>query len=103
MLTFSAVLLLAAGTYAFRLAGPLLAQRVELTETGREWLALPAVALLAALVATATVFSAAEFAGWARTTGVAVAAVLALRRAPFVAVVVVAAAVTAALRAFGVP
>lgn len=102
-MTFSTVLLVAVGTYVFRLAGPLFAHRVQLPDEGREWLSLPAVALLAALVATATIFSAAEFGGWARTTGVAVAAVLAVRRLPFVVVVVVAAVTTALLRLAGVP
>ncbi|NEA91734.1 AzlD domain-containing protein, partial [Actinospica acidiphila] len=44
-----------------------------------------------------------EFAGWARPAGVAVGGVLAWRRAPFVVVVLGAAAATAALRAAGVP
>ncbi|MQA23953.1 MAG: AzlD domain-containing protein [Micromonosporaceae bacterium] len=102
-MTLTAILLLAAGTYAFRLAGPLLGDRIELSEERQEWLRLPAIALLAALVATATLYSAAEFAGWARVIGVAVAALAAWRRAPFVVVVMAAAAVTALLRLAGVP
>ncbi len=61
------------------------------------------MALLAALIATATLFSAEEFGGWARATGVAVGALAALRRWPFVLVVVLAAGVTAVLRLCGVP
>jgi hypothetical protein len=43
------------------------------------------------------------FAGMARPAGVAVGAVLAWRRAPFVVVVFAAAAVAAGLRLLGVP
>jgi branched-subunit amino acid transport protein len=101
--TLTAVLLLAAGTYLFRVSGPLLRDRIELSDPARERLALPAVALLAALVATAALYSATEFGGWARVTGVGVAAVLAVRRLPFAVVVTAAAVVTAVLRALGVP
>ncbi len=87
---------LAAGTYAMRLAGPLLRSRVALSETVKRYLSLGAVALLAALIATAALVEHGSFAGVARASGVAVGAVLAWRRLPFV-VVVVAAAVTAAL------
>ena len=102
-MTLSAVLLLAMGTYAFRIAGPLLRDRVTLSEPAREWLTLPAIALLAAIVATAVCYSGTEFGGWARVTGVGVAALLAAIRAPFVLVVVAAAGVTAALRWYGLP
>ena len=102
-MSIAAILLLAAGTYAIRFAGPLLGNRIELSEERQEWLRLPAIALLAGLVATAALYSAAEFAGWARVIGVAVAALAAWRRAPFVVVVIAAAAVTALLRLAGVP
>ena len=61
-------------------------------------LAIAAVVLLGAFVATSAVFESGGFAGWARFAGVAVGGVLAWRRAPFVVVVVVAAATTALLR-----
>ncbi|MGH3663827.1 MAG: AzlD domain-containing protein [Micromonosporaceae bacterium] len=103
MSLLEAVLILAAGTYAFRLAGPLLRDRIELSEPAQEWLTLPAVALLAALVATSTLFSAEDFGGWARVIGVSVGGVAALLRAPFVVTVVAAAVATAGLRALGLP
>jgi hypothetical protein len=56
-----------------------------------------------ALVATAALIEDGGFAGWARPVGVAVGALAAWRRAPFVLVVVLAAATTAGLRAVGVP
>jgi branched-subunit amino acid transport protein len=87
---------LAVGTYAMRLAGPLLRSRFTLSETVKRYLSLGAVALLAALIATAALVEHGGFAGVARSAGVAVGAMLAWRRLPFV-VVVVAAAVTAAL------
>lgn len=103
MMLWMAVLGLAAGTYAMRLAGPLLAQRLTVPEQAQRLLGLSATALLAALVATAALTDASGFAGWARTIGVAVGAVAALLRAPFVVVVLLAADTTAALRALGVP
>lgn len=102
MSVFVAVLALAVGTYALRLAGPLLAERVTVPERTQRLLGLAATALLAALVATAALTDGSGFAGWARSVGVAVGAVAAWRRAPFVVVVMLAAGTTAALRAFGV-
>jgi len=95
-MTWWAIAALASGTYAFRLAGPLLRSRISVSDSVRRYLALAAVALLAALVATAALTEDGGFAGVARPAGVAVGAVLAWRRLPFV-VVVVASAVTAAL------
>lgn len=97
------VAVLALGTYALRLAGVVLADRVTLPESLRRLLPLAAVALLAALAGTAAFTEAGGFAGVARPAGVLVGVVLAWRRLPF-AVVVIAAAVTAAgLRLLGVP
>jgi branched-subunit amino acid transport protein len=91
-----AILILAAGSYALRSAGPLLGSRVSLPEPARRIMTTAATLLLAALVAITALTDGGGFSGWSRTIGVAVAAVLALRRAPF-PVVVVAAALTAAL------
>ena len=102
-MTWVAVLVLAAGTYAFRLAGPVLRGRLHVSDSVQRLLSLGAVALLAALVATAAFTAGDGFAGWARPAGVAVGAVAALRRLPFVVVIIAAAATTAGLRALGVP
>ncbi|GGN85799.1 hypothetical protein GCM10011579_076990 [Streptomyces albiflavescens] len=99
--TVAAVLVLAVGTYAFRLVGPLLHGRVELPARVQELLSTAAVVLLVALLATGALTQAHGFAGWARPLGVLVGGVLAWRRAPFVMVVLGAAAVTALLRAAG--
>jgi branched chain amino acid efflux pump len=99
----TAVLLLAAGTYAFRLAGVLLAGRLTLPERVRQMLPLAAAALLAALAGTAALTEGGGFAGVARPAGVLVGVVLAWRRAPFFVVVVAAAATAAVLRLAGLP
>jgi branched-subunit amino acid transport protein len=97
------ILLLAAGTYAFRFAGVALRERLALPDPVRRLLPIAAVTLLAALTATAALTEAARFAGTARPAGVLVGAVLAWRRAPFVVVVVAAALTAAGLRLLGVP
>jgi branched-subunit amino acid transport protein len=102
-MTVTAVLLLAAGTYAFRLAGPLLSDRIELPDRVQRLISVATVTLLTALIATAALTEAGGFAGWARPAGVAVGAVAAWRRLPFVVVVVLAAFTAAALRLAGLP
>ena len=91
------------GTYAFRVAGPVLRSQVSMSKRVEELMSRAAVVLLVALTATAALTQGHEFAGWARPTGVLVAGVLAWRRAPFVVVIVVAAAVAAGLRLAGIP
>ncbi|NUR04171.1 MAG: AzlD domain-containing protein [Streptomyces sp.] len=100
--TVAVILALAVGTYAFRLVGPALHGRVELPVRVQELLSAGAVVLLAALLATGALTEGGGFAGWARPIGVAVAGVLAWRRAPFTVVVLGAAAATAVLRMAGV-
>ena len=98
-----AVLVLALGTYGFRVAGPLLRDRVELTERARELMSAAAMVLLVSLVVTASLMDGRHFAGVALPAGVLAGGVLAWRKAPFVVVVIVAAATTAGLRLLGVP
>ncbi len=98
-----AIAALAVGTYTMRLAGVLLRERLDLSDRVARVLPMAAAALLAALAATATFTEDQGFAGWARPAGVAFGALLAWRRAPFVAVVVGAAALAAGLRLLGVP
>jgi branched-subunit amino acid transport protein len=98
-----AVLTLAGGTYLLRLAGIVLRDRLAVPVRVERYLDLGATALLVALVATAALTDGDGFAGWARPAGVAVGALLAWRRVPFVLVVVLAAATTAGLRQLGVP
>ncbi|HEU5426306.1 MAG TPA: AzlD domain-containing protein [Actinocrinis sp.] len=96
------MLTLAAGTFVFRLAGPLLRSRVEFPPLVRRLLETAAVVLLTALVATSALTQGHGFAGYARPVGVAVGGLLAWRKAPILVVVIAAAATTALLRlAFG--
>lgn len=97
------ILVLAVGTFSLRLAGPLMRTRFELPERAQQVMAAAAVVLLAALVATAALTDGPGGAGIARPAGVLVGGVLAWRKAPFVLVVIAAAATAAGLRLLGVP
>jgi branched-subunit amino acid transport protein len=99
----AAILVLAVGTYTIRLSGVVLRDRLELSDTLQRVLPMAAGALLAALATTAALMEGAAFAGVARPAGVIVGALLAWRKAPFVLVVVAAAATAALLRLAGVP
>ena len=93
----------AVGTYLIRFAGIALRDRMTLPERVVRLTDLGATALLVALVATAALTEDGGFAGWARSAGVVAGAVAAWLKAPFVLVVILAAAVAAGLRALGVP
>ena len=93
---------LAVGTYAIRFAGPALRTRMSFPPRATKLLEAAAVILLAALVATNALTERHGFSGFARPAGVLVGGVLAWRKAPFLVVVVAAAAVTALLRLAGV-
>lgn len=100
--TLVVILALAAGTYAFRLVGPVLHGRVTVPPRVQELASAGAVVLLVALLATGALTESGTFAGWARPTGVLAGAALAWRRAPFAVVVLGAAVTTAVLRMVGV-
>lgn len=96
-----ALAVLAAGTYAMKAIGPVLAAGRDLPPVlGRIATLLPA-ALLAALVATQTVGDGTSLTLDARLVGVGAATVAIVLRAPFAVVVLVGAATTAIVRAFG--
>lgn len=92
------ILILSAGTYGFRLAGQLLRTKVRFPPRAVSLLEIAAVVLLTALVAVTAFTQGHSFAGFARPAGVAVAGVLAWRKAPFIVVVLAAAITTALLR-----
>ncbi|HEY8982254.1 MAG TPA: AzlD domain-containing protein, partial [Streptomyces sp.] len=96
--TVVCVLVLALGTYAFRLTGPLLHGRVTLSARVQGMLSAGAVVLLVALLVTGALTEGGGFSGWARPVGVLVGVGLAWRRAPFVVVVLGAAGGAAVLR-----
>ncbi len=96
------VAVLAAGTYAFRLAGPVLHGRLSVPVRVQRLLTSAATVLLVALAAVAALTQGHGFAGWARPAGVLVATALAVRRAPFPVIVGAAAVTTALLRLAGI-
>jgi branched-subunit amino acid transport protein len=102
LLLAGAALALAAGTFAFRLAGPLLRARVSVSAQTQELLETAAVVLLAALVATTALTAGHHLAGAARPLGVLAGGTAAWRKAPFFLVVLIAAGTTARLRRGGV-
>lgn len=99
----ASAVVLGAGTFAFRVAGPVLRTRLRLSERAQEIMTTASVVLLTALVATSALTEGDGFAGVARPAGVLVGGILAWRKAPFVVVIVAAAATTAVLRLLGVP
>ena len=97
-----AIAALAAGTYAFRLAGPFTRNRLRIPDRLQRLLTVAAAVLLTALAATSALTQGHGFAGWARPAGVLVGAVLAARRVPFPIVIIAAAATAALLRLAGI-
>jgi branched-subunit amino acid transport protein len=97
--TWGAILLLAAASYALKALGPVVIGARKIREPVRGLLDLAAVPLLAALVLTQTVSTNGAFAVDARLPALGVAAILVWRRAPFLVVVVAAAGTAALLRA----
>jgi hypothetical protein len=93
------VLLVGAATIAIKAAGPVLLGGRPLPTRVTSLIVLLAPALLAALVAIDTFATGRHLVVDARVAGVAVGAVAAWRRAPALLVVVLAAGVTAAIRA----
>ena len=91
-------MILAAGTYALKAAGPLLLGRRQLAPPVERIATLLPAALLAALVVTSTATADDRIVLDARLPALLVAALL-WRRAPFVVVVLGAAATAALIRA----
>lgn len=101
-MSITAILVLALGSYAYRIVGPVLGERLKLSDRVRRILLIAAAVLLLALVTTSALTQGQGFAGWARPAGIGVGALLAVRKVPFVLVVIAAAATTALLRLAGV-
>jgi branched-subunit amino acid transport protein len=94
-----ALLGLAAASYVLKACGPLLAGDRDLRPGLRQVLELVAVPLLAALVVVQTLDGGERLVADARVPALGVAAVLVWRRAPFLVLVLAAAATAALLRA----
>ncbi|MEU2177982.1 AzlD domain-containing protein [Nocardia sp. NPDC019219] len=96
------IVALAAGTYAYRWAGPALRDRVRLPARVVRLLEIGAVVLLTALVAVTTLPLGTADLGYAMPAGVLVGGAVAWFRRPILLVIVAAAATTALLRVLGV-
>lgn len=97
-MSWAAIFVLAGGVYATKALGPVLLAGRSLPAGAERGLALVAVPLLAALVLVQTVTDGRRFAFDARLPAVLVAIVAVRLRAPFLVVVVLAAATCALLR-----
>lgn len=92
------ILALAAVSYALKAAGSLLIGSRPIPEAQRSLIGLASVPLLAALIAVQTISTEHDLVADARLPALGVAAVLVWRRAPFLVVVLAAAATAALLR-----
>jgi branched-subunit amino acid transport protein len=99
--SWTVLLALCAISYALKAVGPVLAGGRELGPQARRTLDLVPVPLLAALILVQTLGAGHRLTIDARVPALAVAAVLVWRRAPFLVVVLAAAATAALLRALG--
>ena len=98
-MSWTVLLGLCAVSYALKAVGPVLAGGRQLSTNVRRTLDLVAVPLLAALILVQTFGDGRRLVLDARAPALAVAAVLVWRRAPFLVVVLSAAAVAALVRA----
>ena len=98
-MSWTALLALCAISYGLKASGPVLAGGRQLGPQVRQTLDLVAVPLLAALILVQTVGDGQNIVLDARVPALGVAAVLVWRQAPFLVVVLAAAATAALLRA----
>lgn len=98
-MSWAALLVLAAGSYALKAVGPLALGNREPSPNTARLLALVAVPLLTALIVVQTLGEGRALVLDARVPALAVAALFVWRRAPFLLTVLVAAAVAAGWRA----
>ncbi|MDX6524089.1 MAG: hypothetical protein QOI17_1602 [Gaiellales bacterium] len=97
-MSWAAILALGGGAYVLKALGPVVIGRRQLPAGALEVLELLSIPLLAALVAVQTLNGGQRLVLDARAAALAVAAVLVWRRAPFLVVVLAAAATAALLR-----
>ena len=97
-MTWTLVLALAAGAYAFKVAGLVIVGSRRLPPALERCLALVPAALISALVVMNTFSTGNDLVLDARAAGVSVAAIAAWRRAPLIVVIVLGAVVTALVR-----
>lgn len=97
-MTWTLVLVLAAGAYAFKVTGLVILGGRTLPPVVDRCLALIPAAVITALVMKDTFSTGRELVFDARAIGIAVAVVAAWRRVPLIAVIVLGAAATALVR-----
>lgn len=98
-MSWAAIIVLAVGTYAMKAVGPVLLGRRTVPMRVQRLFLMLAVALLSALIAVSTFADGADLMlDVPLVAGVAAAGVAVWRKAPFVVVVILAAAVAAILR-----
>ena len=98
-MTWTLVVLLAAGTYGLKVLGLVIIGDRQLPPVLERGVALIPVALLPALIVSGTFSVGQHLQIDARVAGVGAAAIAAWRRAPLILVIVIGAGVTAAVRA----
>ncbi len=99
-MSWTAILVLAAGAYLFKVSGLLLGNRVQ-SPVLRGSISLIPPALFCALIALQTFERDTELVIDARLAGVVVALIATWRKVPFVGVIVLGMAATALVRAIG--
>jgi branched-subunit amino acid transport protein len=100
-MTWTLVLVLAAGAYAFKVTGLVILGGRTLPPVVDRCLALIPAAVITALVVKDTFSTGRDLVLDARAIGIAVAVVAAWRRVPLIAVIVLGAAATALVRLIG--
>lgn len=100
-MTWWLVFFLAGGAYGFKVLGLVVIGRRRLPPVADRCLLLIPVALVSALIVKDTFSISQDLVIDARAAGVVAAVVAAWRKAPLVAIIVIGAAVTAAVRALG--
>ena len=97
-MSWTLIVLLAAGAYAFKFTGLVIVGSRTLAPVLERCLALIPAAVISALIVKDTLTAGQDIVVDARAAGIAVAIVAAWRRAPLIAVIVLGAAVTALVR-----
>ena len=102
MAAVAAGAVLSVGTFLIRLSGPVFANRLRLSERGKQLVDAAAVVILFGVVVTSGLTDGHSLSDPGRPAGVLVGIALAWRRAPLVVVILGAALTTAALRQAGI-
>ncbi len=97
-MTWTLILLLALGAYAFKFAGLVIVGARTLPPRFERCLALIPAAVISALIVKDTLTAGRDIVVDARAAGIAVAILAAWRRAPLIVVIIAGAAVTALVR-----